>query len=414
MRAIVLFAILLLPLFAADFTTYIGDANQYQVAAIATDSAGDTFVTGSRLIQIGTQSASDVFVTKLNPMGEIVFTTTFGGKGIDQGNAIALDPAGNIWVSGSTSSTNFPLRDALQTALGGANPGGQTGFLVKLAPDGTVIYSSYFGGLLGLSSVNGLATDASGNVYLTGSTNSGDFPTTAGLPAAQVRSGLAGVSGAFITKLDSSGSQVLYSALIAGNAVDCAAGSTCFLSQRYTSGVGIAVDADGTAFVAGNTNTTDLPVTAGLVSGYGAFAVAINSEGNQVGYLTYVGPPSGPLTVYGPTQTITASAIAIDSGGNVYLTGYTNDPLFPATPGAYQTALSGNAGQSTFSSDAFAVKLNPTGTIVWATYLGGPGNDAANSISVDSSDDVWLAGNNAAGFPSTSPRVRQHGRRLCG
>ncbi len=186
MRFFIPLAILASIAYGADFTTYIGDQNQYQVAAVAADSAGNSYVTGSRVIESAPAlSSDDVFVTELDPNGNIVFTTTFGGKGSDIGNSIAVDQAGNIWVGGSTSSENFPLRDALQTAQGSGNPGG-TGFLVKLASDGTVIYSSYFGGLLGSSSVNGVATDQSGNVYVTGATDSTDFPTTAGLPAGKV------------------------------------------------------------------------------------------------------------------------------------------------------------------------------------------------------------------------------------
>lgn len=226
------------------------------------------------------EALADVFVAKLDATGNLVFTTTFGGKGSDQGNAIAVNPMGNIWVGGSTSSENFPLRAALQTSQGSGNPGG-TGFLVKLAPDGTVIYSSYFGGLLGASSVNGVATDESGNVYLTGSTDSTDFPATAGLPAGKVTANeITPVSGAYVTKLDATGSKILYSALIVGNAVDCSGGSSCFLSARGTSGVSIAIDAAGDAFIAGNTNTTDLPVTAGIAFGYGAFAAQINAAGS--------------------------------------------------------------------------------------------------------------------------------------
>jgi uncharacterized protein (TIGR03437 family) len=388
--------------YCADFTTYIGDQNQYTVAAITTDAAGNTFVTGSRYIMLAPSSGrSDVFVTKVDATGNLVFTTTFGGKGSDQGNAIAVDPKGNIWVGGSTSSENFPLRDAMQISQGSGNPGG-TGFLVKLAPDGTVIYSSYFGGLLGSSSVNGVAADQSGNVYLTGLTDSSDFRTTPGLPAGMVNDSIGTVSGAFVTKLDATGSKILYSALIVGNAVDCSGGSSCFLSARSTSGVGIALDPAGDAFIAGYTNTTDLPVTTGIAFGYGAFASKINAAGNQLAYLTYLGPPAGYVAL-GPSQYISASAIAADDAGNAYLTGWTDDPEFPATPGAYQTTLDADPTQSFVPFDAIAIKLNPAGATLWATYLGGPGNDQANSIGLDSSGDVWLAGRNGAGFPSGRP-----------
>jgi uncharacterized protein (TIGR03437 family) len=386
----ILLAVLVSRAYGADFTAYIGDQNQYQVAAITTDSAGNTYVTGARIIQVQPGNAlDDVFVTKLDANGNILFTTTFGGKGSDQGKAIAVDSTGNIWVGGSTSSEDFPLRGAVQTVMGL----GASGFLVKLAPDGTVIYSTYFGGLVGTSSVNGLAADQGGSMYVTGTTDSNDFTSTPDLPLGTVSANeITPVYGAFIAKFGSLDLIFIYSALIAGSTVDCSGGSSCFLMERDTSGTAITVDAAGEAIMVGNTNTTDLPVTSSGTAGYGAFAVKINSAGSQLVYLTYLGLPDGFVTI-APPQTITATAIATDAAGDAYLTGYTNDPLFPATTGAYQTSEGANA------TNAFAIELNPAGKTTWGTYLGGPGPDHANSISLDSSDDVWLAGANSAGFP---------------
>ena len=401
MRILLLAVILATTALGADFTTYIGDANQYQVTAVASDAAGNTYVTGGRVIPVAAgYPLSDVFVTKLDLSGNIVFTTTFGGKENDMGSAVATDAVGNIWVGGTTSSEDFPLRGALQTAIGM----GTTGFLVKLAPDGTVIYSSYFGGTLGYSSVNGVATDQSGNVYVAGETDSSDFPATPGLPAGTVNSsGSYVTSGAFITKLDSTGTQVLYSGLIAGSVVDCSGGSSCFLMDRTTGAVGVAVDGAGEAFIAGNTNTLDLPVTPGGMSGLGAFAAKINAAGSQLAYLTYLGPPGGVAIVdYGPSAWITGYAITVDSSGDAYLTGSTNDTNFPATPGAFQT-MSNSATSTGGLTNAFALKLDPAGAIVWATFLGGPGSDAGNAIATDGSGDVWLTGTNATGFPSATP-----------
>jgi len=381
MRVLILLAILGLTAYGADFTTYIGDEYPYQVTAIATDAIGNTYVTGSR-------DVGDVFVTKLDSSGSIVFTTTFGGKGIDQGHAIALDSAGNIWVGGSTSSGNFPLHDALlDISLGG--------FLVRLAPDGTVAYSSDFYG-----AVNGVATDASGNVYLTGTTDFEGFPTTPGLPPGKVSVLNAFVtSGAYVTKLDPTGTQILYSALIVGTQQACGAG--CPTGYEITSGVGIAVDPAGEAFIAGNTNTTNLPVTAGGLIGYGAFAASINAAGNQLAYLTYLSAGTNLNQLASP-QSTTATALAVDASGHAYLTGSTNDPAFPATASAFQATLNSLAAKSGLSN-AFAMELDPSGGVAGATYLDGPGPDAATAISLDASGDVWLTGTNAEGFPAGSP-----------
>jgi len=181
---------------AEPFSTSLGDQYPYIVSAIATDAAGNTYVVGSRQISVpilaggivaaaaprqiaATGATYDVFLSKLDPNGNLVFTDTFAGKGIDQGTAVAVDPSGNIYIAGTTTSSDFPLSNALQTqsnALG-------TGFVLKLSNDGAaILYSTYFGGTLGTSAVTALATDFQGNLYLTGTTTSTDFPHTSGLP----------------------------------------------------------------------------------------------------------------------------------------------------------------------------------------------------------------------------------------
>src|ERR1700722_19482008 len=145
---------------AGEFTTSLGDANPYLISAITTDSVGNTYVVGSR--ELGSAvtfsiltgamfpnvfespgGGSDVFVSKLDPNGKLLFTDTFAGKGIDQGIAIALDLSGNIYIAGTTTSNDFPLSNALQTQASSTN----TGFIIKLSNDGTtILYSTYFGG----------------------------------------------------------------------------------------------------------------------------------------------------------------------------------------------------------------------------------------------------------------------------
>jgi uncharacterized protein (TIGR03437 family) len=363
----------------ADFTTYIGDAADYRVARVMADAAGNTYVAGSR--------DTGIFVMKVDAAGKIALFATLSGKGTDQPNDLAVDAAGNLYVAGATGSTLLPLRNALQSTPG-------PGFVVKFNPDATqLLISTYFP-----APIQALALDAAGNLYVTGTTFSDAFPVTPGLPAGTVRppGSINATSAAFVTKISAAGDRILYSMRISGHQKNCGAGSSCFLSSRSTVGTAIAVDAAGNAYLAGNTDTADLPTTTGALQeqGTGAFVAKVNAAGTALVYLTYVGPgyiAEAPNTY--PANL--ASAIAADAAGNAYVTGSTFDDAFPATPGAYQAKRAGD-------TDAFVAKLNPQGSgVVWATYLGGKGKDAANSVALDGAGTVWLNGTTAsADFPN--------------
>ncbi|HUA21174.1 MAG TPA: SBBP repeat-containing protein [Bryobacteraceae bacterium] len=376
MRVLISLTILISPGLSADFTTYVGGDQQYVVQALAVDSAGDSYVTGGY-----------GFVTKLDPEGSIVFTVGIGGPCCAIGYAIAVDTAGNVWVGGNTNSQSLPLVNPLQsTPPAPASPGSGIGFLVKMAPDGTILYSSYFGGVQGVTTVNGIATDRSGNVYLTGSTTASDFPTTPGLPAWPENRALPGT---FVTEVDASGQKILYSTVIAGTT-----SSGCIDWQiQSTGGLGIAVDAAGDAFVAGSTDATDLPVTIGAKTSCGAFTLKINAAGNQLGYLMYLGPAASVVNGVSTSTDVSGRPITADATGNAYIVGSTNSPDFPITPGAYQSSGAGGA---------FVMKLSPDGATAWATLFGADLNGAnALAVSLDKSNNVWLTGND--GFnPGTS------------
>jgi hypothetical protein len=257
---------------AKNYSTYIGDAFDYRVAALTTDSAGNTFVTGRRNIGPNAfQQLSDVFVTKLDPDGNILFTSTFGGKAADSAAGIALDLSGNIWIVGSTTSSNFPLLNAIQT-----KPGlGPTGFVVCLSPSGAVQFSTYLGGVLGTSGLSAIAAAKDGSVYVAGTTSSSDVDPGVSLER----------YGAFIARLTLGA--LLSQRAVVGHAVSCGCCSSCFLSTRRTSASSIAVNATGDVFIAGNTNTTDLPITVGA-KGIGAFVMKIGAS-QGASYLTYIG-----------------------------------------------------------------------------------------------------------------------------
>jgi uncharacterized protein (TIGR03437 family) len=394
---------------AASYTTYIGDANQYQVSAIATDAGGNTYVAGSRIILAGDQYSrplTDIFVSKLDSSGNLILLTTFSGKGIDQANALAVDPSGNVYLAGFTSSSDFPLRNALQSvnALG-------AGFLMKLAPDGSPIYSTYLGGTLGQSSMNGVAADAAGNAYVTGTTEASDYPRTPGLPDGGASCcATTIVSAAFFAKIDPTGSQIQYAGALTGPVPGCESGgpggSSCFLSPVYTSGSAIAVDPAGSAYIGGIATGTGLPTTPGalLTNGIGAFVAKVNAAGTGMVYVTYVGPGNSTPEL-GADATDYIYAIAADGAGNAYISGATSDPAFPATSGAFQTTLAGPALPSSEVGlpDAFVAKLNPTGSaMVWATFLGGTSLDTAQTIATDSAGNVWVSGTTeSSDFPTT-------------
>src|ERR1019366_3431214 len=200
---------------AGEFTTSLGGVYPSAVSAITTDSAGNTYVVGSRQLTaafanpFAGQADSDIFVTKLDPKGNVLFTDAFAGKGVDTATAIAVDPSGNIYIAGSTNSPDFPLSRALQTQI---FPGGSgTGFIVKLSNDGaTILYSTYCGGTLGRSSISSLATDANGNLYLTGYTQAADFPHTTGMPFGKITQSPAS-PGAIIASISAAGDKILYS-----------------------------------------------------------------------------------------------------------------------------------------------------------------------------------------------------------
>src|ERR1035437_3236328 len=253
----VFFLLLSIRAIAGEYTTYLGDVFPRAVAAIATDPAGNTYVTGNRAtagipanvllngsnvsLLVGSVPApNDVFVSKIDPSGDVLFTNTFAGKGVDQALAVAVDPSGNIYVAGSTTSPDFPITNALQPQAGliGA------GFIVKLSPEGkTILYSTYFGGLEGPTWINAMTVDASGNLYLTGGTCATDFPVTiGGLPIPVI--GFYGCSEvAFVAAISPAGDRILFSRTVGDfSYLPCV---TVFGCAGLTTGIGIALDGVG-------------------------------------------------------------------------------------------------------------------------------------------------------------------------
>jgi uncharacterized protein (TIGR03437 family) len=388
-----------IPAITAQFTTSVGDTYPYLVSAITSDSSGNTYIVGSRQLP-GTsefpnpntagEPNTDVFVTKLDPNGRLLFTDIFAGKGIDTGSAIALDPSGNIYIAGATTSPDFPLSNALQTET----YSGGGGFIIKLTGDGTsILYSTYFGGTLGRSAISSLATDSKGNLYLTGFTQAADFPHTAGMPFGSISQSPES-PGVILASISAAGDKILYAgAIVGGTPCAALADNSCIIDGFEWEGVGIGVDAAGSAYVAGNFQSLNLPTTAGVLqpNGSGAFVAKVNAGGTGLGYLTYLSatfPGNMPPFV---ASLSTLTGIAVDASGNAYLVGQTTDPHFPVTPGAYQTTGQGG----------FVAKLNPSGSaMVWGTYLNG---STPQSVAIDGAGNVWATGAlPSPGFPNVN------------
>jgi hypothetical protein len=306
----------------------------------------------------------------------LFYSTYLGGSSDDLGNYIAVDVSGNAYVTGFTTSTNFPTTSGtFQPAFGG---GCCDGFVTKLNPTGSgLVYSTYLGGSA-YDEGGGIAVDNAGNAYVAGRTASTNFPTTPGA----FQAGLSGGFDAFVTKLNPTGSGLVYSTYLGGSAYDDAFG-------------GIVVDAVGNAYVSGNTDSINFPTTLGAFqTTYGgnrdAFVTKLNPLGNGLVYSTYLGG-SGTEEAFCPCT-------AVDAAGNAYVAGDTSSTNFPTTPGAFQTAYGGG------DFDAFVTKLNPLGNgLVYSTYLGGIDVDEGEGLAVDNAGNAYVAGRTlSSNFPTTT------------
>ncbi len=369
---------------ALIYSTYLGGSGGQSGgdsgAAIAVDSSGNAYVTGitySTDFPVKTplypnlRGSHNAFVTKINASGTaLVYSTYLGGSNYDDGCGIAVDGTGNAYVTGSTWSSDFPAQNPLYPNLrsyyGNA-------FITKINSSGTaLIYSTYLGGSYGDYGY-AIAVDGSGNAYVTGETVSSDFPVENPLFP-----NLQGYSDAFVTKINSSGTALVYSTYLGG-------------SSGNDSGFAIAVDASGNACVTGYTSSSDFPVKNPLspnLQGHSdAFVTKINSSGTALVYSTYLGGSGDEA----------GRAIAVDSSGNAYVTGYTSSSDFPVVNPIYPNLREAN--------NAFVTKMNASGTaLVYSTYLGGSVYDVGQAIAVGGMGNAYVTGYTfSSDFPVQNP-----------
>jgi uncharacterized protein (TIGR03437 family) len=361
------------------YSTYLGGAGPDEGHGIAVDVQGNAYVTGSagsidfptkNAIQSKSGGSGDAFLTKLNATGSaLIYSTYLGGNAIDTGSAIALDPAGNVYVLGTTFSSDFPTKNAYQSTKGAQ----QDAFVAKINASGSaVVYSTYLGGN-NVDEGNGIAVDASGSAYVTGYTASTNFPLQSPFRSSNVNS-----VDAFVTKINPAGSALVYSTYLGGSGTDY--------------GTAIAVDSSGSAYVTGVTASDDFPLVSPIDPKLGshavddAFVVKFNPSGSALVYSTYLGGASEDE----------AYALAIDQSGNVYITGRTNSSDFPLT----------NPIQSTrFAFDIFVTEINAAGSArLFSTFIGGTGSESGRGIAVDQLGNIHIAGEGTStDFPVVKP-----------
>jgi hypothetical protein len=435
------------------YSTFLGGSGFDVVYAVATDQAGNTYVTGlttstdfpvtSGAFQtkyaggIKKGGSTDAFVAKFNPAGGLVYATYLGGNGFNLGDSIAVDQYGDAYVLGKTTASNFPVKNGFQTSYGGNTDA----FVAELNPTGSaLLYSTYLGGSgeenhsgSWDSPVGGIAVDGTGNAYVTGVTFSSNFPTRNGLPAttgsayvARINTNVAGAASlVYSTFLDANtatgiavdGSGDAYVTGVAAASLATTpgafqtsgatgyvaklntnlAGSASLVYATYLGAAdlyprGIAVDQAGDAYVAGDATGGGLSTTTNAFQAtYAGYHDAFVAELNPAGTgLVYA-------TYLGGTGDGWAQAIAVDGAGHIYITGLTGSRDLP-TPNGFQNAL--NGGQ-----DAFVAELDPAaatgpGSLIYASYLGGSSNDAGYGIAVDGAGDAFVVGQASPGFPT--------------
>lgn len=378
-----------------QYSTLLGGSGYYgdSANAIAVDGEGNATLAGYTSSSDFPVTAgafqtridgNNAFISKLNATGSaLIYSTFLGGPsygGSEEGAAygVAVDSAGNAYVTGYTLSSDFPVTaGAFQTTIGDRGDNYKP-FVTKLNATGSaLIYSTFLGGTGG-DVANGIAVDSAGNAYVTGYTHSSDFPVTAGAFQTTFDS-LSTGSNAFVSKLNATGSALIYSTFLGGSGSDQASA--------------IKIDSTGNAYLAGSTSSTDFPtkgafqktLKTSVNGGANAFVTKLNAMGSALIYSTFLGG----------TGSDQANAITIDKADNTYVAGYATSSDFPVTKGAYQAKNGG--------ANAFITKLDSKGSaLVYSTFLGGTKDDEANGIAVDGAGNATLAGSaDSADFPVT-------------
>jgi hypothetical protein len=367
------------------YSTFLGGSHVEYSFGIAVDQQGAAYITGATIspdfpttpgaFDTTLDNGGSIFMTKLSPNGRKLIYSTFIGSG--QSQRIAVDHQGAAYITGSTTSPDFPVT---QGAFAATKNAGADAFVLKLNKTGTaLVYSTFFGGS-GEDYGNAIVVDRKGAAYITGVTLSSDLPTTTGAFSNQ----FGGLSDVFVAKLNRAGSAIVYATYIGG--------------QYYETANGIAVDAQGAAYITGSTDG-DYPITAGAYDttyndtlGVGqpdTMVTKLNPTGSQLVYSTYIGSFTEDF----------GRSIAVDQHGEAYVTGATLGE-FPVTPGAFDTTFN-----TSRDVDVYALRLNAEGSaLLYSTYLGGDESaEVSWGIVLNKRGVAYIVGNTeSTDFPTTA------------
>ena len=414
------------------FATFLGGSGNEEARSVAVDPSGNIYIAGatdssnfpvsSKAFQktyggdTGRYLDGDAFVAKLDPTGATaLYVTYLGGAGDDLAYSIAVDSTGSAYVTGNTSSSDFPTTaGAFSQKFSGSggntfHPGGDV-FVTKLTPAGDALtYSTYIGGPMDDRGA-AIVLDSQNDAYIAGATMSPTFPLGPGKPLNPA--GYQGAGGsppfgnfppliqtgdAFVIKLDPTGAHILAGTMIGGTLDDAA--------------LSIALDHGGNVLIAGATMSKNFPVKNAFQSTFGG-----TNPNNEIfvetgdAFLAKLDPGLTTLsfsTYLGGSGDDAALALAVDAAGNSYITGFTASPNFPVSTGAFSTTYHGPTSligqRPSLFGDAFVAKFDPNGQRIFSTYLGGNDDDIGNGIGVDGAGNIYIGGlTNSADFPVAS------------
>jgi hypothetical protein len=356
------------------FSTYFGGSGGDSAVGTALDSSGNVYISGettsnalpgTRLGQAFNGGGSAAFVAKISPSGTLISSTYIGGSNDEAiAVAVAVDGSGDMYLSGGTTSATFPTSSPLQATMGG---GGLDAFVLELNSSGTgFVFSTFLGGS-SKDIAQAIALDGSGNVYVTGFTESSNFPT---LNATQPK--FTGSLEAFAAKIVPGGSAFLYSTYFGGGA-------------DFNNGM--TVDASGDMYLYGDTASTSFPVLNAIQPTFCGWAPGQTVTNNHgwVAMLNSAGSPVYATYICGSIAADAVRGAAVAPNGNLFITGNTASTTFP-TLNPIQAAYGGGA------SDAFVMELSPTGALLYSTYVGGNGQDVAQGLQLDALNNIYIAG----------------------